>query len=150
MNTQAKCLSQEGCDSSCDRQGGEVPAVRPIVDRPLLTKCAADVVPVRQVDIPPMRWWRVDERRNVLVPRANGGSDYEVDLDSVDDGMVSRATERIADWIQQVGQKTWANPELVAEMALFLSTRIMERVWSSRGSDLRLRTKVVTTKPMRR
>lgn len=31
MITQAKCLSQEGCDSSCD-SGGDVPEVRTIGD----------------------------------------------------------------------------------------------------------------------
>ena len=98
--------------------------------RILITRCAADI-PLHQRDLPPMKRWRVDTDRNVLVTEAIG-YDYEIDLDVIDDKKLSRAMSAALDWIQHVGGKTWANSELIGEMALFVSRRIMERVWSSR------------------
>ena len=89
-----------------------------------------------QRERPAMKWWRVDRERNLLVTHA-GGYDYDLDLDDLDlddldDRKLPRAMEKALDWIQHVGGKAWANAEMTGELGLFLSTRIMERVWRER------------------
>jgi len=97
-------------------------------DSPLLTRCGADITPRRQ-KLPPMKWWLVDEFRNVLVTQADI-DDYEIELDDIDDKELSLALEQVVGWIHNIGGKAWANPEMVGEMAIFLSRLVVCRVWA--------------------